>query len=119
MSGRTQGKNTCLGNERCARACGSETTLRKVCTLDRDIGCARNVSARPPRVPLARQSSRTENVSLSREEAALVRAALCFDVTDAVSVTDVRKIVHVRFPKSSVCDCEMCYCFLGKGAYYQ
>lgn len=73
-------------------------------------------AARPPRVPLARESARLPKaVSLSRAEAALVCAALCFDATDAVSVTGVRKIVHVRFPTRAVCVCEMCYCFLGNG----
>lgn len=46
---------------------------------------------------------RPRAVSLSRAEAALVCAALCFDATDAVSVTGVRKIVHVRFPTRGVC----------------
>lgn len=48
---------------------------------------------------------RPRAVSLSRAEAALVCAALCSDATDAVSVTvtGVRKIVHVRFPTRGVC----------------
>lgn len=51
----------------------------------------------------ARSRVRPRAVSLSRAEAALVCAALCSDATDAVSVTGVRKIVHVRFPKRAVC----------------
>lgn len=51
----------------------------------------------------ARSRLQPRVVSLSRAEAALVRAALCFDATDAVSVTGVRKIVHVRFPTRAVC----------------
>lgn len=55
-------------------------------------------AARPAR---SRLQSRT--ASLSRAKAASVRAALCSDATDAVSVTGVRKIVHVRFPTRAVC----------------
>lgn len=60
--------------------------------------CAGTPAARP-----ARSLARLSAVSLSRAEVALVCAALCSDATDAVSVTGVRKIVHVRFPTSSVC----------------
>lgn len=55
-------------------------------------------AARPARVRLCPKA-----VSLSRAEAALVCAALCSDATDAVSVTGVWKIVHVRFPTRAVC----------------
>lgn len=51
----------------------------------------------------ARARARLRVVSLSRAEAALVRAALCSVATDTVSVTGVRKIVHVRFPTRAVC----------------
>lgn len=51
----------------------------------------------------ARARARLRVVSLSRAEAAPVRAALCSVATDTVSVTGVRKIVHVRFPTRAVC----------------
>lgn len=51
----------------------------------------------------ARSRARLRTVSLSRAEAALVCAALCSIATDTVSVTGVRKIVHVRFPTRAVC----------------
>lgn len=71
-------------------------------------------AARPAR---ARARLRAAAVSLSRAEVALSRAALCSDATDTVSVTGVRKIVHVRFPTKAVCASEMCCCFLGNGNY--
>lgn len=67
----------------------------------RDVMRAHNAGT--PAARPARSKARLRTVSLSRVEVALVRAAPCFDATDTVSVTGVRKIVHVRFPTRAVC----------------
>lgn len=68
-------------------------------------GEVRAQAAGTPAARPARATARPRAVaaSLSRAEVALVRAAPCPDATDTVSVTGVRKIVHVRFPTKAVC----------------
>lgn len=59
--------------------------------------CVSTPAARP-----ASSQTRPKAVSLSRAEAAYVCIALCSNATDALAVTGIRKIVHVRFPTIAV-----------------
>lgn len=85
----------------CSSVCGRDERIGAAGVGQRGVMRAQSVGT--PAARPARSQVRPRAVSLSRAEAALVRAALCSDATDAVSVIGVRKIVHVRFPTNAVC----------------
>lgn len=100
------------GCERCALAWGIETTLCRLGWREREEGCARRVSARPPRPacsPVCPCADRRQSIACGGSSCTC-RLLLWCDRRCPESLFG--KLCMCVF-RRGVCVCAMCYCFLG------